>query len=192
MIIECAKMLFVEKGYHDTTVSDVINKSRIARSTFYSHFTCKMDIFLILTNRYSAALNDAILNINISRAQKEQPLFEQIRGMCMKLVEAIDKNRELTLLLITAPLGHDNDFDKCVTDFFTKLLNSIKQLFLEGMEGRTIRTLNPDIISYVIMGSVKQVLLQWIIYKDIKNIYEILDELIEYNLFGISYGGENP
>jgi len=37
--------LIVEKGYDSVTVSDVIERADIGRSTFYSHFTDKRDVF---------------------------------------------------------------------------------------------------------------------------------------------------
>ncbi len=186
LIVECAKRLFVEKGFHNTSVSDIITEARIVRSTFYAHFEGKIDIFRILVDRFSAILLEAIMSINISRAEKEEPLSRQILEMTVTLVDAIEKNRDLTQLLITAPLGHDNNFDKSVSEFFAGILGAIKQLLVEGIEGGTIRQLNPDIISWVILGSVKQILLQWLIYHDIENIHGDLGDIIEYTLFGIA------
>lgn len=185
-IIECSKNLFVRKGFHNTTVSDIIEESRIARSTFYAHFPSRMVIFQELVDRYSAILLDVILGINITRASGEQPLSAQIRDMTVPLTAAIERNRDLTLLLITAPLGHDDAFDRSVSDFFTVILAAIKRLLLEGMEGGTIHAFNADIISYMILGSVKQILLQWLVYGDIGDITTPLDDIIEYTLFGIA------
>lgn len=186
LIVECAKRLFVRKGFHGVTVSDIIDEARIARSTFYAHFPGRMEIFQLLVDRYAAILLDAIMGINISRAGSDAPLSAQIREMSVGLVNAIDRNRDLTLLLITAPLGHDDQFDGSVSDFFSKILSAIRQLLAEGMEGRTIRKLEADIISYVILGSVKQILLQWLVYGEIDDIHAALDDITEYTLFGIA------
>lgn len=37
--------LILEKGYDSVTVSDIIERADIGRSTFYSHFTDKRDVF---------------------------------------------------------------------------------------------------------------------------------------------------
>lgn len=37
--------LILEKGYESVTVSDIIDRADIGRSTFYSHFTDKRDVF---------------------------------------------------------------------------------------------------------------------------------------------------
>lgn len=189
LIVESAKRLFAEQGYHNTTVSDIIVDSKIARSTFYAHFESKLDIFQILVKRYSEILLEAVLSINISRAAGAEPLARQIREMTDLLVDVIDRNRDLTTLLITAPLGHDNDFDRGVQEFFSAVLLAIRRLLVEGIEGGTIRRMDPDIISYVILGSVKQILLQWLVYRDVADIRDSLNDIIEYTLFGIAQGG---
>jgi len=186
MIVEHGKRLFVQRGYHNTTVSDIIEDARIARSTFYNHFTQKQDIFQILVDRFLETLLRAILSINLSRASRELSLADQIREMTLPLINAIDRNREMTLLIITAPQGHDNNFDRSVADFYGKILGAIRQLLVEGVEGETIRPMNPEIIASVILGSAKQMLLQWIVYREIDNIHDALDDIIGFTLFGIA------
>ncbi len=186
VIIDCAKELFLQKGYHSTTVTDVIEKARIARSTFYAHFTSKNDIFFLLVDRFAAILRDAILGINISRAEKGNELTGQIRGMTVGLVEAFDANRDLTQLLITAPQGIDNLFDEKIEEFYATILRAIRQLLEEGIREGNIKPLNPSIIAYCILGSTKQILLQWILYREIEDIYAELNDIIQYHLFGIS------
>src|SRR5512134_762137 len=38
--------LIVEKGYEDITIQDVIDRANVGRSTFYTHFLDKEDLFL--------------------------------------------------------------------------------------------------------------------------------------------------
>lgn len=186
LIVTCAKKLFVEKGFHDTSVSDIITHSRIVRSTFYAHFKNKMEIFSILVDQFSDILRKAILGINISKASADLSITEQIKEMARTLISAFDENRDLTTLLITAPMGHDNLFDNKVEELYAGLLSAIKQLLIEGMEGNTIVRMNPDIISYAILGNIKQLLIQWIIFNEIEDIDIALDDIIRFNLYGIA------
>lgn len=186
LIIQSALALFAEKGYYDTSVTDIIEKSRIVRSTFYAHFRNKQDIFQLLVDRFSDILQEAILGINISKADRRDDLVGAIREMSLALVDAIERNRDLTTLLVTAPLGHDNDFDNKINDFYAKILGAIKLLLVEGMRDGTITTLGADIISYAILGNIKQIILQWLIYRDIEDIRSALDDIVRFILHGIS------
>ncbi len=185
-IVQSAKELFVASGFHNTSIADIIDRAKIARSTFYQHFENKMDIFSLLVDSFTDILLQAILNINISKAEKQRDLAEEIRAMTVVLVRAIDDNKDLARLLITAPQGHDTSFDKKISDFYTQIIAAINTLLVEGIAGGTIKPLNPGIISFTILGNIKQVLIQWLVYGDIGDIYSVLDDVIKFNLYGIA------
>ena len=44
-ILHAAISAFSHKGYHDTSISDIIEKAGIARGTFYLYFENKRQIF---------------------------------------------------------------------------------------------------------------------------------------------------
>ena len=185
-IIECAKSVFVERGFHGTCVQDIILKARIARSTFYAHFTSKFEIFSILVDSFTEILTGAILNINISMAEEQSNLAGEIRVMTIPLIEAIESNTDLTKLLITAPQGHDSNFDIKISEFYSGILDAVRRLLKEGMDDGNIKIMDADIISYVILGSVKQILLQWLVYAEVSDIRQVLNDIIRYNLYGIA------
>ena len=185
-IIDCAKSVFVEKGFHGASVADIIEKARIARSTFYAHFTCKYDIFSILVDSFAATLRDAILAINISRAGSGSDLADEIKTMTLGLIAILEKNADLARLLITAPQGHDSGFDRKIGDFYSGILVAIRQLLDEGTADGNVRAMDPVIISYAILGCVKQVLIQWLVYGEIGDIRAAVDDIIRYNLHGIA------
>jgi len=43
-IIDCAKKLFVEKGYNNVTVDEIIKKADSSKGGFYTHFKTKEDL----------------------------------------------------------------------------------------------------------------------------------------------------
>jgi AcrR family transcriptional regulator len=45
-----------EKGYAQTSVADVLKRSRVSRETFYQHFSGKQDCFLTVLDRSSLVL----------------------------------------------------------------------------------------------------------------------------------------
>ena len=185
-IIECAKLIFVEKGFHNSSVADIIEKARIARSTFYAHFTGKDDIFAILVDSFAETLRKSILAINISRAGSGNDLASEIKSMTLDLVGVLEDNADLAKLLITAPQGHGTLFDRKVSDFYSGILRAIRQLLDEGIADGNVTPLDTGIIAYAILGCVKQVLLQWMVYGEIPDIRDALDHIIRYNLHGIA------
>jgi len=43
-IVDCAKRLFLEKGYNNVTVDEIIKKSDSSKGGFYTHFKTKKDL----------------------------------------------------------------------------------------------------------------------------------------------------
>lgn len=185
-ICECARSLFVEKGFHSTSVADIITRARIARSTFYAHFTGKEEIFSVLVDDFLKLLVEKILSINISRAHSENTLPSDIRAMTLDLVDFLEKNADMARLIITAQQGHDSHFDKKIQQFFDTVLAAIKQLLDEGIADGNVRAYRSDIIAMAILGCIKQVMLQWLVFEEIPDIRSALDDIIMYNLYGIA------
>ncbi len=186
LIIDCAKSLFVERGFHNVTVGDIIEKARIARSTFYAHFTSKDEIFSLLMDDFSETLRRSVLAINISRAGDGRQLASEIRSMTLGLIDTLEKNADLVRLLVTASQGSDSAFDRKIGDFYGGVLAAIRQLLWEGTADGNVKPLDPHIISYAILGSIKQVLIQWLVYEEISDIRGVMDDIIRYHLHGIA------
>lgn len=50
-LIETAKALFMEQGYEQTTVGDIVKRIGVAQGLFYYYFRSKQDIFLALVDQ---------------------------------------------------------------------------------------------------------------------------------------------
>ena len=59
-IMDAAMLLFMEKGYANTTTQDIVDKVNISRGLLYYHFKNKEDILYCLVERYSEKLLSVI------------------------------------------------------------------------------------------------------------------------------------
>jgi len=50
--IDIAEQLFIEKGYENTAVSDIVKKAKVAKGTFYYYFKTKEEILNSIVDRY--------------------------------------------------------------------------------------------------------------------------------------------
>ena len=50
--IDIAEQLFIEKGYENTAVSDIVKKAKVAKGTFYYYFKTKEEILNSMVDRY--------------------------------------------------------------------------------------------------------------------------------------------
>ena len=73
-IIQAARSLFIEKGFVNTSILDIIAAANISKGTFYNHFSSKNECLIaiieesredIVNQRYEVALNEDPSNVEI-------------------------------------------------------------------------------------------------------------------------------
>ncbi|MCU0845832.1 MAG: TetR/AcrR family transcriptional regulator [Spirochaetes bacterium] len=60
-ILDAAKALFAEKGYHGTNSKEIAAKAGVATGTFYSYFDEKKPVFFEVIRGYYREISDAVL-----------------------------------------------------------------------------------------------------------------------------------
>ena len=71
-ILEAAKKLFVEKGYHQTSIDDITRECGLTKGGIYWHFKSKWDIFTAMVEEHKKATHSlwgVIRNIELERDQ---------------------------------------------------------------------------------------------------------------------------
>ena len=76
-IINAAMLLFMEKGYLNTTTQDIVDKVNISRGLLYHHFKNKEDILYCLVEQYSDKL---LRRIHLIAYDEEKNAIEKIRA----------------------------------------------------------------------------------------------------------------
>ena len=62
-ILDAAGILFTEKGYDNTSVTDIMNAVGIAKGTLYHHYKSKEDILNALIKRQTADIFLSLIHI---------------------------------------------------------------------------------------------------------------------------------
>ena len=65
LILENAKKVFVERGFKDVTMKDIIEASEISRGGLYLYFSSTKEIFLEVLKR-EAAQEDNVFSDNVT------------------------------------------------------------------------------------------------------------------------------
>jgi AcrR family transcriptional regulator len=156
---EAFVQLLKEKGYSAITVSDLIERADIGRSTFYSHYRDKDDLFAAQLERVIDVLSHHMPN------QKEVPFFPSLG-----LFHHVGEEYELYKAIVWTP-----GIDLFVKHLQTSLSHRIEQGFQES--GRKFQVPTPVMANFI-AGSFLTLLKWWL---ENKMIYspEQMDEIFK-------------
>ncbi len=186
-ILKAAIGIFSHKGYHDTSISDIIKKAGIARGTFYLYFENKRQIFNSILTALLEELDRCIKKIEIEN-DRPHPL-EQLRGNLTRVFTLLIENPDLSRILLRHATGLDEESDQKITEFYDSLAHKIEDALRLGIKMGLIRECHPRVSSYCILGSIKEVIEHFTWTR--KGGSEI-DTIVEEVLYFGTHGLKNP
>jgi AcrR family transcriptional regulator len=149
-----ARKVFSEKGYHATTVEDIIKEAGISRGTFYKHYKSKREVFGRLLDSLTGALVMNIKRVDIS--PEAPPIVDQMIANVERILTTLINNLDLTKILLREAMGVDPDFDVKLNEFYDSILALIELSLKHGQEMGIIRPCSVSVASYMVLGSIRQ------------------------------------
>ena len=104
-VLDSALQLFIEQGFHNTSIQDILNHSHISKGTFYNYFSSKNECFMAIVEqvRYEASLRRHEL-LHGNDPADESVLIEQI-------IILMQINKEQNLISIFEGIFQSNDIE---------------------------------------------------------------------------------
>jgi AcrR family transcriptional regulator len=157
-LLSVARRIFSQKGYHSTSIDDLIEAAGVARGTFYLYFESKRAIFEELLDGLFATLASTVHRIDVSPGAP--PPIDQVTAIVERIFATLDENRELARILLREAVGLDEDFDRKLADFYGRIERMIESALRTGITLGVVRPLDPEIVSRCILGAVKEIVHQ--------------------------------
>lgn len=131
-IMDVAMLLFMEKGYANTTTQDIVDKVNISRGLLYYHFKNKEDILYCLVERYSEKL---LRNIHVIVNDDDKTAIEKIRAFIDATIISTDNvSAEGTELQKTVDLEENRYMlDKLSHKLIEKLTIYFERIINQGI-----------------------------------------------------------
>ena len=153
-LLRAAGEIFAHKGYHQTRISDVIQRAGVARGTFYLYFESKSALFLELLDQLLVELRATIVGVDTS---SEISVEEQLQATVRHILEAVVDNRDLTTIIVREAACVDAETDLRLSAFYERILDYIRASLLEGQRlGLVVKRVDLDIAAMCILGTIRQ------------------------------------
>ena len=184
-IMEIALKIFSDKGYHSTSVDEIINTAGIAKGTFYLHFDGKLDILDKIVDRNLEALYNNFKILDISAPKPVSEIKDIYVNVAVLLAE-IPEFRQFTKLLLSDMVGLDESIQKKTSQFFDAIASMSTEYISQAQkDGRIVESVNPETASICIIGSVKEIVFKWAVLNQNIDTVKAIENMLEIFLYGM-------
>ncbi|WP_340011838.1 TetR/AcrR family transcriptional regulator [Paenibacillus sp. FSL H7-0690] len=141
-VIQKAHELFIEKGYHATSIQDILNHSRISKGSFYNYFPSKGDLFKAVFTSIHDQLEEGRNGLLIGQDPSDIDIFAKQVQLVMK----INKKNKLLQLVEDALVSNDPDL--------ITFIKKTKFTLLTWVHERLLHIFSEDKKPYLLDGAI--------------------------------------
>lgn len=174
-LLESAFALFTSKGINNTSISDIVKQSGVAKGTFYLYFKDKYDIRNMLIARKASQLfskaDDALMKSDISN------IFDEIIFLVDNIINQFCENKSLLAFISknlswgifkTSLINPSDDSEVYFYNIYSRLINR-----------EDVNFVDPEIMLFMIIELVSSTCYSAILYSEPVGIAELKPYLFD-------------
>jgi AcrR family transcriptional regulator len=154
-IVRAAERVFAERGYHDASISDVIDAAGISRGTFYLYFESKELLFVQLIERFVGFITDALQVVDPRQPEPERRILENVA----RVVDVVFDHPQLTAVVLRESRGRNPEIDGQLDRLYEFLQGMVQGALVNGETSGVTRRVNAPVVSTALIGAFKEVFL---------------------------------
>lgn len=174
-LLECAIELFIEKGYFNTSVREIIVKSGFGTGTFYNYFIDKEDILKALLEEFA----EQIISGHSTYYSTEKDLYKRFVETKRLTMEIFARNEKLSEIY-SRVAGTSEAIDNCLKQFEDKLIEFYIRNIEYGINKGAFTNVSVPPVANAILAVEKFLLYKWIVLKDITK-EEMVEMIISFH-----------
>lgn len=184
-LLDAARTLFAERGYHETTVDDITRAADVAKGTFYLYFSEKREVYVEVIRSFLDVIK-GFVDLVTEQTPSPSDYFDRVRRGAVGLLEMLQQNRQLARLAYRESLGVDEQLTALLQSFYREIADlEVKNLEL-AMQLGVVRPCHPLVVAYMHIGLTERVILEMLERPDdFPPIEQIVDELLRTGYEGL-------
>jgi AcrR family transcriptional regulator len=163
-ILDCAKRVFAERGFHAANVSHICEAAGIGRGTLYQYFANKQAVL-------TAILRETLERVRgvMERQQAAHfPQPEKIRRdvaidysarQLRELLEVVFEDEYTLRILLREAVGLDVDVEKILGEIDAALIGVVERNLAEAYAAGFVRELDTRMVATMVVGGVEKLAL---------------------------------
>jgi AcrR family transcriptional regulator len=158
-ILKAAMVCFSKKGYHQTTMDDIVQVAGLSKGGLYVHFSSKKELFLALLDWF-------VEEFRLFTIPDSADSTAYDRLMClladMVAVATSDIFFEISSLMtdVWAQNSHDQEINQIVKELYEKVRLPLSQLIEEGITEGTFKLVDATALANMLIAMFEGLMIQ--------------------------------
>jgi AcrR family transcriptional regulator len=161
-ILNQAMRIFLEKGYHGTSIDDITQAAGLTKGALYWHFKSKEDLLKKLIRKYEKSFLDKLIHAVTEVKGGASDKFEKYVRFNSAFAYY---NRELCVSFTTLAaelVGAHHGIEPEIRRVYKKYQNFLSKLILQGKKEKIFRKeIDADLAALIVIAFHDGILLQW-------------------------------
>ena len=190
-ILQAARQVFAEQGFHGTRMSDIAQATSVSQGTLYHYFRNKDELFLAVLNTWNEQLETMVEQLSGSDVSSVDKLWT----VSQVAVNFFETGEDLLPVLIEywAYILHNPEAAAAFRGLFLTMQRSFKDILQQGIETGEFKPIDVEILSTVPLIILDGItLLTAVVGKDLINPIELVIHMQKLIFEGLLTKVEEP
>jgi AcrR family transcriptional regulator len=187
-IVAAARPVFAERGFHGTTIEEIIAAAGVAQGTLYLHFTNKNEIFHAVMEDALALITDIVRPLTESSirasAADADAVFAYIRGKNLRVLEAVRDDRDLLRIILREAPGLDRKTDEILSRIYTVFVGQVKAELSIFRDLGLIAPVDLEVVAPMVVGTMIMAVIRFLTAKDRPGLESLADGITRFQFYG--------
>ncbi len=184
-IKEAALRLFSEKGFHNTTITQIAEAADLGKGTIYWYWKSKEELAFSLVEEMLA---DFVRLIEGAR-DGEGTAVEKFQGLVAAVAQLYERETDYLRLLwkfrVDRSYIFSEDYTRRVASYYLRMRKALETMIEEGMNSGELRRMDPRRMAFIFLGIAEGLELEWLENEDEFSMRDALPEIMGIVIAGI-------
>ena len=152
-ILDAAFSVFVEKGYSETTMDDIVTKSQMSKGAIYHYYNSKKELFLSLIDHWETYSFPDFY----SKGNKNKKASEILMNLSDVVLDVFNDKKHIFLAEVEfwALSNRDEDVKEKSRLLYNKLLYLFELVLKKGIREEEFNEMNTKVVAMTILTSLQ-------------------------------------
>jgi AcrR family transcriptional regulator len=158
-LLNTAARIFSRRGYHATTVKDIVDEAGMSVGSFYFYFKNKEDI---LESLYDLIIPSILEMLDREVAEGSFGVVERICDVVTLTLKFFHEREDMAKVMLIEAIGVTPDFEQKNAEGFRCLSEAIERNLIEFKKDDRINVIDTKMTAMLILGEVHFAIINWL------------------------------